>query len=218
MHWFDAVDLYCERLGPGLWAEPLNAVTNLAFLGAAWIMWRRAGDDRMGRALAAVLAVIGVGSGLFHTFANGLTSLMDVLPILSFILLYLFAASRDMLALRPVWASAATVAFLPYAAATVPLWSKVPGLGSSAGYMPVPVLILFYAWLLRTRAPRSARGLAIGAGVLLASLLARTVDQPLCGGWPTGAHFLWHLLNAGMLAWMILVYLRFREEVSRKPR
>ncbi len=218
MPWFDAVDLYCERLGPGLWAEPLNAVTNLAFLGAAWIMWRRAGDDRMGRALAAVLAVIGVGSGLFHTFANGLTSLMDVLPILGFILLYLFAASRDMLGLRPVWASAATVAFLPYAAATVPLWSKVPGLGSSAGYMPVPVLILFYAWLLRTRAPRSARGLAIGAGVLLVSLLARTVDQPLCGSWPTGTHFLWHLLNAGMLAWMILVYLRFREEVSRKPR
>lgn len=218
MPWFDAVDAYCERLGPGLWAEPLNAVTNLAFLGGAWIMWRRAGDDRMGRSLAAVLAVIGVGSGLFHTFANGLTSLMDVLPILGFILLYLFAASRDMLGLRPVWALAATAAFLPYTAATVPLWSKVPGLGSSAGYMPVPVLILFYAWLLRTRSPKAAQGLVIGAGVLLVSLLARTVDQPLCGGWPTGTHFLWHLLNAGMLAWMILVYLRFREEVSRKPR
>ncbi len=218
MPWFDAVDLYCERLGPGLWAEPLNAVTNLAFLGAALILWRRAADDRMGRALAAVLAVIGIGSGLFHTVANGLTSLLDVLPILGFILLYLFAASRDMLGLRPAWALAATAAFLPYAAVTVPLWSRVPGLGSSAGYMPVPVLILFYAWLLRARAPKAAWGLAIGAGLLLVSLLARTVDQPLCGVWPTGTHFLWHLLNAGMLAWMILVYLRFREGVSQTPR
>ena len=30
------LDLYCERLGPGLLAEPLNAVTNGAFLVAAW--------------------------------------------------------------------------------------------------------------------------------------------------------------------------------------
>ena len=32
--------LYCERLGPGLWAEPLNAVSNLAFFGFAWKLWR----------------------------------------------------------------------------------------------------------------------------------------------------------------------------------
>lgn len=25
------IDIYCERLGPGLWAEPLNALTNAAF-------------------------------------------------------------------------------------------------------------------------------------------------------------------------------------------
>jgi len=30
------MDGYCERVGPGLWAEPLNAVSNAAFLiGAA---------------------------------------------------------------------------------------------------------------------------------------------------------------------------------------
>ncbi len=44
-------------------------------------------------------------------------------------------------------ASAAGVALTatspaPGAAATVPLWSMIPGVGSSAGYMPVPVLIL----------------------------------------------------------------------------
>lgn len=217
MVWLDAVDGYCERLGPGLWAEPLNAVTNIAFLISAAVMWWRSKDDAMGRALSAVLAVIGIGSGLFHTFANRLTSLMDVLPILGFILLYLYAASRDMLGLRPLWALAATAAFIPYAAVTVPLWSKVPGLGSSAGYMPVPVLILLYAWLMRTRSTQAARGLAIGAGLLLVSLLARTVDQPLCGAWPEGTHFLWHLLNAVLLGWMILVYLRFREGVSQSP-
>ncbi len=33
-----AIDLYCERLGPGLWAEPLNAVTNLAFILAGILL------------------------------------------------------------------------------------------------------------------------------------------------------------------------------------
>ena len=30
------MDAYCERVGPGLLAEPLNAVSNISFLLAAW--------------------------------------------------------------------------------------------------------------------------------------------------------------------------------------
>jgi uncharacterized membrane protein (GlpM family) len=208
MAWLDPVDGYCERLGPGFWAEPVNALTNAAFLIAAAVVWRRTAGLPLARAMAVVLAAIGVGSWLFHTHANRLTGLMDVLPILAFILLYVFAASRDMLGLKTWQAGLATAAFLPYAALTVPLWQMVPGLGSSAGYAPVPVLILFYAWLLRARAPRTARGLAIGAAILIVSLTFRTLDAPLCGVIPLGTHFLWHILNGVMLGWMIAVYVR----------
>lgn len=208
MGWNTSVDAYCERLGPDYWAEPVNAVTNAAFLIAAAVVWPRVRGMRMGRALAVVLAAIGVGSYLFHTHATRLTGLMDVLPILGFILLYLYAASRDFLGLSPLRAGLATAAFIPYAAATVPLWSMVPGLGSSAGYMPVPVLILFYAALLRGSAPVTARGLAIGAGILLLSLAFRTLDGPLCDAVPFGTHFLWHILNGIMLGWMIEVWRR----------
>ena len=210
MAWLDAVDGYCERLTPGYWAEPVNAVTNLAFVVAAAVMWRRTAGLPLARAMVLVLAVIGVGSYLFHTHANRVTGVMDVIPIVAFILLYVFAASRDFLRLTPWRAGLATVAFLPYAAATVPLWSMVPGLGSSAGYAPVPVLILVYAWLLRRRAPATAQGLAAGAGLLVLSLVFRTLDEPLCAVWPMGTHFLWHLLNAVMLGWMINVYVRHR--------
>lgn len=212
MAWRDAVDGYCERLTPGYWAEPVNAVTNLAFVVAAAVMWRRTAGLPLARAMVLVLAAIGVGSYLFHTHANRVTGVMDVIPIVAFILLYVFAASRDFLRLAPWQAGLATVAFLPYAAATVPLWSMVPGLGSSAGYAPVPVLILFYAWLLRRRAPATSQGLAAGAGLLVLSLVFRTLDEPLCAVWPMGTHFLWHLLNAVMLGWMINVYVRHRRQ------
>jgi len=208
MGWLDAVDGYCERTGPEYWSEPVNAVTNAAFLIAAAVVWPRVRGMPTGQVLAGILAAIGVGSYLFHTHANPLTGMLDVLPILVFILVYLFAASRDFLGLSPMRAGLATAAFIPYAAATVPLWAMVPGLGSSAGYAPVPVLILVYGWLLRARAPATARGLAIGAGLLIVSLTFRTLDEPLCAAIPVGTHFLWHILNGIMLGWMIEVWRR----------
>jgi hypothetical protein len=215
MGWFDTVDGYCERLGQGYWAEPVNAITNLAFLIAAAVMWGRARQWPLARAMVAVLAVIGVGSWLFHTHANRLTGVMDVVPILGFILIYVFASSRDFLGLKGWQAGVAVLAFVPYAAVTVPIWAMIPGLGSSAGYAPVPVLILIYAWLLRRRAPETARGLAAGAGILIVSLTFRTLDQPLCPVWPVGTHFGWHVLNAVMLGWMIEVYVRHRARAGQ---
>lgn len=206
MEWRLQVDGYCERLGPEFWAEPVNALTNLAFLIAAAVMWPRAAG--LGRGLCVILGSIGIGSFLFHTYAERWAGLADVLPILIFILLYLYAANRDMLGLTRGRALGVTALFLPYAALTGLLFARVPGLGGSAGYAPVPILILIYAGILRRRAVRTAAGLAIGAALLLVSLTARTVDMPLCTVWPLGTHFLWHLLNAVMLGWMIEVHRR----------
>jgi hypothetical protein len=203
------VDAYCERTSAAYWAEPVNAATNAAFLIAAWVMWRRTEGLPLARALCGVLAAIGVGSYLFHTHAIGLTAALDVAPILIFILLYIFAATRDLMGLGSWWAAGAVLAFFPYAALMVPVFSTVlPFLGSSVGYAPIPVLILGYAALLRTRAPATARGLAVGAAILVASLTFRTLDEPLCDLLPFGTHFMWHILNGLMLGWMIEVYRR----------
>ncbi|MHC0053832.1 ceramidase domain-containing protein [Actibacterium sp. D379-3] len=214
MNWSQQIDAYCERLDPGFWAEPVNALTNAAFVIAALVMWRRVrGPDLvLARALVAVLAAIGIGSFLFHTYATAWAGLADTAPIGLFVLLYLYAANRDYWGLRRGAALALTAAFIPYAAVTVPLFSRLPGLGSSAGYAPVPLLIGVYALLLRRRAPHTARGLGIGAGLLVLSLTFRTLDLPLCARLPLGTHFLWHLLNAILLGWMIEVYRRHKAQ------
>ncbi|MEL7125893.1 MAG: ceramidase domain-containing protein [Pseudomonadota bacterium] len=212
------IDGYCERLGPGYWAEPVNAVTNAAFVLAALWMWRRSADVPMARALAVVLFAIGVGSYLFHTHAQVWAAIADVVPIAVFILLYLFAVNRDVWGM-PLWAALlGTVLFLPYAAVTIPLWQTVPVFGVSAGYMPVPTLILIYAALLWSRWPQVARGFVIGAGILLLSLTARSVDETLCAQLPLGTHFAWHILNGIMLGWMIEVYRRHALEGGRVAR
>ena len=62
----DMMDAYCERVGPGLLAEPLNAVSNISFLLAAWAAWvlaNRTGTLSAGvRALIALAALVGIGS------------------------------------------------------------------------------------------------------------------------------------------------------------
>ncbi len=210
MDWAEPVDGYCERSDPGFWAEPVNAATNLLFLLAALVMAHRLRGTRLPFAnlLVAILAGIGVGSFLFHTFAQVWAGLADTLPILLFILAYVFAASRDFLGLSPSRSGLVAAGLITCAAVTVPLFAMIPGLGASAGYAPVPVLIAGYAWLLRRRAPDTARGLTIGAGLLLLSLTARTLDDPLCAAVPLGTHFLWHIFNALLLGWMIEVYRR----------
>lgn len=208
MDWTAQVDGYCERLEPGLWAEPWNALTNLAFLVAALWVWRRSEGVMPVRVLAAILFVIGIGSGLFHTFATRWAGVADVLPILGYILAYIYFANRYFWGWSPLWSGVGTAGFVPYAAATVPLFALVPGLGSSAGYAPVPLLIFAYAFLLRGRLPGVARGLAIGAAILCLSILFRSLDDPLCSAFPLGTHVFWHLLNAVMLGWMAEVLRR----------
>ncbi|TCP41742.1 hypothetical protein [Rhodovulum marinum] len=217
MDWMAQVDAYCERTDFTHWSEPVNALTNAAFLVAAAVMWRRTAGLALGRALCVVLAAIGLGSFLFHTRATVWAAAADVLPILGFILLYLYAANRAFWGLGAWPALGLTALFFPYAAAAGRAFGQLSWLGSSAGYAPVALLILVYAALLAGRAPATARGLALGGGMLIVSLTFRTFDEPLCPAWPIGTHFLWHLLNGALLGWMIEVYRRHHARPAPGP-
>ncbi|MEM1361782.1 MAG: ceramidase domain-containing protein [Pseudomonadota bacterium] len=204
------IDGYCERTDFTYWSEPVNAITNAAFIVAALIMWRRTAGMPLGRALCAVLAAIGLGSYLFHTHAQVWSAIADTTPIAAFILLYIYAANRQFWGLGLWPGLALTALFIPYVFVTYPIFNNLPFFEVSSGYWPVPLLIAIYAVLLRKREPAVARGLAIGAGILVASLFFRTIDMPVCGSLPLGTHFLWHILNGIMLGWMIEVYRRHR--------
>jgi hypothetical protein len=219
-----AIDGYCERTDPSYWAEPVNAVTNAAFLIAAWIMWRRVRGQGLplATAMVVILAAIGVGSYLFHTYAQAWAAMADMLPIVLFILLYVFAATRDFLGMGTWISLGVAVLFVPYAAAMTMLFELLPFFEVSSFYWPVPVLIIVYALLLAFRQPATARGLAIGAVTLIVSLVFRSVDETVCAAIPVGTHFMWHILNGIMLGWMIEVYRRHvrpgRSTLSRGRR
>lgn len=203
-------DYYCERLDLTFWSEPLNAVTNAAFILAALVMlYRLRGTGLVwGYALAAILAAIGTGSFLFHTFATNWAALTDVAPIGIFILLYLFLVAKDYLDL-PVWASVLVMlGFLPYAYVAYPFFDSLPFFNISDFYWVVPVLLVLFAPLVWRKNATTAVGMIAGALILCISITLRSFDLLLCSRFPTGTHIFWHILNGVMLGWMIEVYRR----------
>ena len=200
MDWSRPVDIYCERTDPSFWAEPVNALTNAAFLVAALVaygQWRRA-DKRDGPVLALIVltAVIGVGSFIFHTVATQGAELFDTVPIAVFIYAYLFFALRRFLGVGLV---AAILLLAAFAALTVAESMLVPAnaLNGSHAYLPALAATLSIG-ALAWRRPAGPPIVAAGA-TLVASLFFRSIDMAVCPVFPVGTHFLWHILNAVVL-------------------
>lgn len=199
-----AVDHYCERTSPALDAEPVNALTNVAFLIGACIAWRIRSNHRSGVkgglvvALILTMALVGLGSFLFHTVATRWAEWGDVLPIMLFMLLYLWLMLTIFFG-WPAWRKALILA--AYFAATFYAEASVPGdvLWGGALYVPTVLLMLVIGASLYLRQMPGAGAFLIATVVFLISFAARTLDARLCAALPVGTHFLWHLLNATVL-------------------
>jgi len=208
MDWTAQFDGYCERVDLTYWSAPVNALTNLAFIIAALVMWPRVRGLPLGRALVVILAAIGTGSYLFHTHATAWAAAADVVPIVLFILVYFFAALYHFFNLPLAWCCVGIVLFFPYSIGLTFAFNALPFFEISAFYWPVPLLIVGVAALLRHSNKATSNGLYIGTALLGASLVFRSLDELICASLPLGSHFVWHLLNGVMLGWMIDVYRR----------
>ncbi len=207
---FEQIDGYCERTDFTFWAEPINAVTNAAFILAALWMWRRTEGVLWGRVLCVILFAIGVGSFLFHTYATVWAAMADTIPIGIFILVYLFLVHWHVLSMKVWQALVAVLLFFPYAWAVVSVANQLPFFAISNFYWTVPILLFLYGPALWRRYPETARGFVIGGAILSLSITLRSIDEPLCETIPIGTHYWWHILNGIMLGWMIEVYRRHR--------
>lgn len=201
---------YCERTGPGLWAEPLNALTNLAFLAAAVLALLRYLREPLLRpgnswdllVLIACLFAIALGSGLWHTLATRWSAFADVLPIGAFINVFL-ASFLIRLTRVGVAATIATLLVYQLLLVAVGKWVEPSFLSGSLFYAPAWLGLLgmtVYLW--KTGSGYTGR-FVLALGLLTASLFFRSVDQPVCEMLPMGTHFLWHLLNAVLLYLLI---------------
>lgn len=210
---------YCERAGLSFWAEPLNALSNGAFLLAALaglVLLRRTGRrDWPAGVLTGLVFAIGIGSFLLHTMPQRWTLLADVVPIQLFALLYFGLALQRLLGFSPMVAGLGTLAFLAASlglSALLAPWLPAAARGS-AGYASFALALFGVAAALRLRnAAGGTTRLIGGAGLVFAlSLTLRSLDGAACQQMPFGLHWVWHLLNATVL------YLLLRAAITHGP-
>jgi len=205
--------LYCERTHAGLGAEPLNAISNVAFFVAAGAAWRAARKlNRVGasaRWLVAVIVAIGIGSTLFHTFATNWARVLDLTPILIFQLSFLWLYGRRVIGWG-AWASGALL--VGFVAAAYAAGREFPHLLNRSllyapGFLCNLGLGIYHAYV-----RKAERFLMLAAaGVLTLALFFRTIDRAVCASFPLGTHFLWHLLIP------LVLYLAVRALLPNMP-
>lgn len=237
MAWSEQLFRYCERgADAAFWAEPLNALSNIAFLVAALaagreLAGRPTGGRRHFEALLVVLvAVIGVGSFLFHTLATRWAMYADVIPIGLFMLAYWAYTLRVYLRLPWLLVAIGVAGFI-WALQVAGQIACRPGLfaGSSAtgpclngtiGYTPALLAMVGIGALLMWERHPAWRYVAGAGAVFLVSMTARTVDLELCGftqvlGSANGTHVFWHMLNATTLYLLLVAAIRHGDRAFR---
>lgn len=221
MNWLDPVDRYCERFGPDLFAEPLNALSNLSFVAAGlWLalrMPRLLAPQPVPPAfdvLAGMIALIGICSGAFHVFATRWAELLDVLSIALFIHFFVVCFAQFVLDVRWRFAWLAAPAFVAFSfIVTRPF--DAGAFNGSVGYLPALAGLALMAVGLALQRRAGAILFGCAALVFLGSLSLRSMDQLWCSQWPWGTHWAWHLLNSLTLTLALLGLVRAWDEGRR---
>lgn len=209
------LDLYCERMDASFWAEPLNAISNGAFLLAALFAYRlhkrqmtKFNGYFMG--LLILVASIGVGSFLFHTFANRYTEVVDTVPIWAFVVMYvwlsiriIFKASIRKMAL--IMSLVMGLSYLGFNLAQSTHSTKLVFLNGSLQYAPAVFFLLVFTITLHKKRPHLVSFAMSACGLFLLSLFFRTIDIHVCESFSMGSHFLWHSLNGMMLYFLLKI-------------
>ena len=231
MTFLDYIDLYLERTAPGLWNEPINALSNVAFLIAAWIAWRALQDSDqrgfMDYVLICLAACIGVGSFLFHTYANGQTELLDVIPIWTFVALYVattvfrISNGNHLKTLRIMLIVVVCVG-IAFWATSADISTQSPAeparLNGSLQYLPALVALWVFSIVTFVRRHPSRTLVIVASGCFTLSLGFRTVDLMTCGATGVGTHFMWHVLNGSMVLALLLALIRHVPPVGKPTR
>lgn len=191
------MDIYCERLNIGFWAEPFNAISNISFFLAAWFAWRLARDKKCTNsfevwALISLITIIGIGSFLFHTLALRWTMYADMIPIFVYQSLFLTFYMLKVARFSPLVAAYYFVVFV-IASHEVNMM-RVDWLNGSVTYAIALLFIVgmgIYHWWTNKKAPYT---LLVASGIFIVSLTFRSLDFAVCEYVSIGTHLIWHIL------------------------
>ena len=186
---------YCETLTGYVLSQPLNAISNVAFLIAAWFAYKCLQDRGAKRlyVLPILLAFVGISSAWWHITDSHLGDILDTFSIVVFasvaviILLTRISKSKPAIALS-------FVALLSLVFTT----ERSTALNGSLPYVVLLVGLAIAGSIYIRKFPEAKVWLYSSLVTFFVAIVVRSTDIFLCPSIPFGTHFLWHILVAAL--------------------
>ncbi len=193
---------YCESLIGYFFPQPLNIISNVAFLIAAFLAYRYLRNHRVSRLyiLPILLGIIGIGSAWWHITNSRLGDILDTFSIV------LFASVAVLLLLTEIAKSKVVTALSFILLLSLVLITE--RFAAWNGSLPYVVLLIGFVIIgvIYIKKIPSAKSVFLSAILIfLIAIVFRSVDIILCPCIPFGTHFLWHVLLAGLGYQIILM-------------
>ena len=206
-----SIDIYCERISPEILAEPINFFTNIAFWVAFFLLLKKYNKKNYEHVnlriysiiLISLVLIIGTGSFLFHLFGNVWSLLADTIPIMIFIILYLYLAVRFYLEQTQVISafSIFLFLFLNYSLSYF-------GVEEISSYLMALFSMLIIACIAYRKNKRNiSYGLFLTSFIFMVSLGFRQLDLFTCAQFSHGTHWIWHILNSILLYTLVVLFI-----------
>jgi hypothetical protein len=189
---------YCERAGPGAFDEPLNAVSNLAFVIAAALAVSQIRAfppvSRGAKLLPWSLVAVSLASTIYHTLRSPVTFILDLLFLILFILGAIFLVLRKVM----TKASVTAVVGALFIGIQIILLIFIPNdyLNGSISHLVTFVFVLLLMGLVANRYASLLKESVLISAFYALAIVFRTIDMALCTSLPIGTHFMWHIMGA----------------------
>lgn len=205
-----------------LFSEPLNVLTSLLFVVTAFFLQRFFQKthaqhrhiphyfDLDIRILIGMVYVIGFSSSLLHSIPNAVTEFFDVISIALFIIVFFFSVMLRILRCRMRNIILAFIAFLFFTFSSITyLHSYMNGATSYISTMAALTMVAFYLY---GRGHPSAKHFLAAGQIGIVALYLRSIDSKFCDFMPIGTHWIWHTMNA------VLIAIIMRELIKRSTK
>lgn len=198
--------------------EPLNALTNFAFLIGAYYLYKfiRVNNlkSRLGTFLIGLMVAVGLGSMSWHMYRSEATLLLDRLPIYIFFIFALYFAIQSITKnIKFTITVSALLGILYYV-----IFSYIPGINVFYGLLRFVfafVVLAILNALIRNKYGHEYN-FSIALIIFAVALMFRTLDLLVCPFFSLGTHFLWHIFVAVGMYFGSIAIVELNAKMDRK--
>lgn len=206
------IDLHCERIQEGFFEEPLNALSNLGFIIAAFYLYKfiktKKNQPFSNYFLVYLCGFIGLGSMTFHITAKMWAAMyFDVLPIAVFAATFMYLFSRHILRLGMVGTTLLLALLIFENFVFKSYVGRAPD--GYVSLIPSAFFLLFICIFMIITKNRSTKNICIATAIAIVAIFCRATDMYFCDVNPYGMHFIWHSLMG------VFMYIVTRELIIR---